>query len=98
MDDQIVWVTGIAISIVGLIGGVIMRDRYVMKALNDGDGKLHSRINLVKDQFVRKEDLDDHLKRMDDSMKELKLDFKERSIATNNRLDAIISAIGNTKP
>lgn len=57
----------LAVSLVGMLGGIITRDRQVMKMIHDGDEKnavelkiaensLHTRINGTKDSFGRELD------------------------------------------
>lgn len=92
MTDEFL-IFGAVVSVVGLIGGVIVRDRYVMKTITDGEKELHARINKVRDDFVRKDDLDGHLTRIDSNIKELKSGLKENGTEMNRRLDKIIAAV-----
>jgi hypothetical protein len=62
---------GIVAAGVAIIGGIIVRDRYVAKSIRDGDAELHSRINKVKDDYVRRDDLDKHLERIEHKLDEL---------------------------
>lgn len=76
-----------------LIGGIVARDRQVAKTIRDGDADLHNRIDDVRDRYVRRDDLDGHLARLDATMKDLKADMKEHSATTNSRLDQLLVAL-----
>lgn len=53
----------------------------VRQSVKDGDDQLHERINRlrqdVSDNYVRRADLDSHMKRLDETLKELRDDQKE---------------------
>lgn len=96
--------------IVVIVGAVIARDRAItntihtnheaaLKESNDGDDKLHSRINDVRETmtngYVRRDDLDGHLQRIEKGVTELRTEMREERRDTNTRLDAVLSAISN---
>lgn len=103
----LVGLTGI---IVVIVGGVIARDRQIVNmihknheeaatAVNDGDDKLHSRVNALRDtitnRYVRRDDLDGHLQRIEKGVSEMRTEIREERRDTNNRLDAVLAAISS---
>lgn len=83
------WVVSTAIGLVVLIGGIIVRDRQVMKTINDGDEKLHQRINRVSDTYVRRDDLNGHIKHIEQMVNQMREEQRE----TNRRIDALLAAM-----
>ena len=71
--------------------GIMRRDR---EASDQRDDVLHKRINDVKDEYVRRDDLDQRLKRIEDQ--------QNRTIATvervHERIDAFLAASGRPPP
>lgn len=76
-------------SVAALVGGAIVRDRQVMKAITDGDKELHARVNDVRDEYVRRDDLDGHLVRLERSMQAIVEGQKE----TNKRIDELLVSL-----
>lgn len=110
MELNPIWIS-ILIAAVGLIGGIIARDRALVRLISDGDEKLHERINRVRDEYVKQSTHDGHMERIDaqvrelrndirEQSKELKVDIREQAKATNDRLDAMLQQLGygRTKP
>lgn|SRR5690606_13742439 len=69
-------VGGFVVAVVGLVGGIIMRDRQLHKTIDDKVGvvnsrldteaaNLHNRINRVRDDMVRHSDLKAHTDRIE---------------------------------
>lgn len=102
---------GLVSVVVVIVGGVIARDRQITNmihknheeltsALNEGDDKLHSRVNELRshvtDQYVRRTDLDGHLGRIEKGVTELRHEMREERRDTNQRLDAVLQALGTT--
>lgn len=85
----------LSVGMVTIIGGIIVRDRQVMKAIQDGDEKLHKRINTVEHSYVRKEDLNGHLR----SIETLVTGVRDEQRATNTRIDNLLTILaGGKKP
>lgn len=93
---------GIGATAVTLIGGFIARDRYIQRQITDGDErsrakasdeaqKLHDRINRVRDEYVRRVDLDAHIIRLDQNVQEIAREMRDGQKGTNQRLDAILA-------
>ena len=90
---EIISVGGI---IVAMVGGFIVRDRMVVRAISEGDSKLHARIDKVKDEYVRRDDLSDHIVRIEKSvaaMKEEQRRTNDEQRRTNERIDKILAAV-----
>jgi len=85
------------VAIVALIGGIMTRDRFILNTIKLGDealrkeldtkaANLHERVNRTRDEFVRREDLDKHLTRLELSMSNVYSEVKE----TNKRMDQVL--------
>ena len=61
----------LAVALVGVVSGAIARDRQLTRMITDGDHALHERIDVVKDNFVRRVDLENHMTRIDTSIRDL---------------------------
>ncbi len=83
----------IGLTIVGLIGGIIVRDRQVHKAIAEGDSVLHARITKVQEEYVRRDDLYNHVRSIENSVNQM----REEQRATNARIDAVLSSLSNVK-
>jgi len=103
---------GAAGFLVALIGGVVARDRQITGMIRDnhnamltetktGDDTLHERINRTRDEvsnnYVRRVDLDGHLRRIEKQVSELRHDMKDERRETNKRLDVLLAAIREGK-
>lgn len=84
--------------LVALVGGVITRDRYMASQIQRGDSRLHERIDRIREDYVKREDLDGHIERLEKGVRDVREDLKEHSRETNRRLDTILSAIGSVHP
>ena len=83
---------GVVLSVVGIaiaaLRAVNARLDNVVEQIKAGDDQLHERVNRVRDDmangYVRRVDLDSHMKRTDDTLKEMRDDQKAimRSLAT----------------
>lgn len=100
MNPEFQWLIGIAITVVLSIAGIAIAAFRSMstkideamadmrKGIKQGEDTLHDRLNRlrqdVSDNFVRRADLESHMKRLDDTMKEIRDDQKQiiRQIAT----------------
>jgi len=101
---------GFGTLLVTIVGGVIARDRAITnmihtnhdentKAIKDGDDVLHERINRTRDDlsnhYVKRTDLDGLIQRIEKSVTEMRQEMREERRDTNQRLDAVLSAISN---
>ena len=51
-------------------------DKELARAMKDSDDKLHDRLNRVRDEYVPRRELDEHMARMDKTLDEIKADQK----------------------
>ncbi len=96
MQTTLVEIIGVGGIIVAMVGGFIVRDRMVARVISEGDGKLHARIDRVKDEYVRRDDLSDHIVRIEksvDAMKEEQRRTNDEQRRTNERIDKILAAV-----
>lgn len=102
---------GLAGLVLAIVGGVIARDRAIVrmihtnhdetaKAIKEGDDRLHERINETRDDmsnsYVKRTDLDGHLQRIEKSVTEMRQEMRAERRDTNKRLDAVLAAISNS--
>jgi uncharacterized membrane protein YvbJ len=90
---ELQWLIGIAVTFVLAIGGIAASafravtsriDKAVdamREAVKNGDDQLHNRVNRLRqdmsDNYVRRVDLDSHMKRVDETLKEMRDDQKK---------------------
>lgn len=98
--SSIEWFIGAAIALTTLIGGIIVRDRQVMKSINDGDSKLHEKLDRVAETYVRRDDLNGHIQSIENICNQIRTDqseatrqMREEQRTTNSRIDELLTAI-----
>jgi peptidoglycan hydrolase CwlO-like protein len=89
MSSELQWLIGEAIALIGLIGGIIARDRQLMNTINSGDEKLHDRITKVQSEYVRRDDLNGHIQSIENSVNQMREEQRE----TNRRIDALLTTL-----
>ena len=73
MDDQLWQLVGILVTISVPAGGaIIIAFRSVYSAMEAKDDVLHERVNRVRDEYVRRVDLDSHMARLESTLKEMR--------------------------
>jgi hypothetical protein len=109
MGEDIKWFIGIASSLavpftVALIASfrslsksIKDGDEKLATSLKDGDDALHARINRTRDEYVRRIDLDDHVKQLREGMKEMRDETREGLKGTNTRLDQVLAVLAQDK-
>ena len=91
---------GWGLTVIVIVGGIIARDRYLLLTISTGDASLqkeldrrtdvlHERVNKTRDEFVRREDLDGHLQRIEGAMRGM----HEEQKGTNKRIDEFMNAM-----
>jgi hypothetical protein len=103
---QITFDAGAAIiGVVALVGGFIVRDRQVMKAIGEGDGKIHDRVDdcvtkqdlqrveektdMIVKEYVQKSDLESQLEPMKTTLSQISVSIRE----SNRRMDKILETV-----
>ena len=86
--DELRWLVGTATTVVLAIATIAIGaframsgrlDRAVEKieiAMRSEDAQLHSRINDVRERYVRRDDFERHMQRLDEALKEIRADQK----------------------
>lgn len=93
MDGDIKWLIGMSVTLIVAFGSALIASfRATTKSIKEGDDQLHERINRTRDDYVRRADLDGHLRRIDDNVKEMRDENREGTRETNRRLDALLTA------
>lgn len=103
MGDDWKWMIGIAVTLTlgwgSLLAGAFWKLVSMVRRVEDemdGNSKeLHARINRVREDTVQKSDLDGHLSRLSEDMREMRNEHRQATKDTNTRLDALLSAIAS---
>ena len=81
MDADIKWIIGIGLSVVvAFVSAVIGAFKSLTNKITKNTYELHSRVDEVKDKYVRRDDLDGHIQRIDRSLHDLR-----KEVAENHR-------------
>ncbi len=75
------------------IGGLIARDRQVMARINEGDEKIQKAVDDVRKEYVRRDDLKDHLQSIEKSLVQSRDEQREMA----RRIDALITSIAKSR-
>ena len=93
-DEAMRWFIGIEITVAMAFASALLTLFYRLSdAIKKGDNVLHERVNDVRDQYVRRSDLDGHMTRIDGSMRDMRADMKEQHRDTQQRLDSVLTAL-----
>jgi len=103
MGDDLKWIIGIAVTLTlgwgtiltGAFWRLVSMIRRVEGEVNGNSKELHARINRVREDTVQKSDLDGHLNRLLNDMREMRDEHRQSRKDTNARLDALLSAIAS---
>lgn len=98
MDGQVIALIGVAGTIVAIVSAIVASHRSTSDKIQKGDDALHERINRVRDEYVRRVDLDGHMARIETNVKELREENREGTRDINRRLDQILTSVGVPKP
>lgn len=97
MDETTKWLIGV---LFGGFSAVAAYARHVATKIETGDDELHHRINQVRDEYVKRVDLDAHISRVEsrlrDTREELRDDIrgvKDEIKGANARLDAVLAKL-----
>jgi hypothetical protein len=107
MQVEITWVISTLVALLALVGGVIARDRYILnviskshedalKAIQQATQNNNDRIDRVKDEYVRRVDLDGRISHLDSTLKGLTSEMRSSATATNQRLDVLLTHFTKT--
>ena len=85
--------TGLGIAAVSMVGGIIFRDRQVIRMINVGDEKLHKRITEFEHDYVRREHLREHIQAIQNTVNQMREEQRE----TNRRIDTVLNALSKAE-
>lgn len=99
--SELQWLIGTAITTVLAIAGIAIaafratasRIDAVAVRVKEGDDQLHDRINRVRDEYVRRVDLDSHLARIETNVRDMREEYREGTREINQRLDAVLISL-----
>lgn len=78
MDPDLKWVIGIGVTVITFIIGLIAGSfRNLAGRITNNTAALHKRIDTVKDTYVRRDDLESHLQRIDSNIRDLRQEMRE---------------------
>lgn len=109
MNADLQWLIGTALGLATFFGGALLTafrslsasikngDDRLAEGIKAGDDQLHERVNRVRDEYVRRVDLDDHVKQLRDGMKEMRDETREGLKETNKRLDQLLAVLAQDK-
>jgi hypothetical protein len=90
MDSNTIIAVVVAVmSLVGMIGGLVLRDRQVMKSISDGDNEVHRRVDVIVKDFVQKSDLKEYLKPLAESINQM----QQEQRAATQRIDRVLAMV-----
>ena len=69
MDGDLKWVIGLAVSMVLAFGTVMI---WTFRNVSAKIAGLHGRVDDVKEKYVRRDDLDGHIMRIDQNVRDLR--------------------------
>lgn len=105
MDEVLRWFYNlVAVVLMAVIGWLVKEMRALAAnltaeaaglrtAITVGDNALHERVNKVRDEYVRRDDLDGHLQRIDGNVNELRREIADGQREMTKRLDAIVERL-----
>lgn len=95
MDGDLKWVVGLAVSVVSLIiAAFVGAFRNLATRISDSSKDVNGRIDDVKEKYVRRDDLNSHLQRLDAGLHDLREDMSKHNAQV---LAAIASARSNSQ-
>ena len=101
MPDWLQILLAVASVLTPVVLAAAARDRQLLSIMNKNKeeavsaaraehNNLHDRINRIRDEFVRRDDFDAHMTRLDKRLDDFRDEMREASASTNRRLDSII--------
>lgn len=101
MTDEIRWLVGLSVTVLVFQAGTLIaafrsltaRVETATATAKEGDDQLHERINRVRDEYVKRVDLDGHMTRMETTVKELREETREGTKEINRRLDQVLTTL-----
>lgn len=82
-------IVAIILALITIVTGAVIRDRQLMNSINEGRSELHDRINTVKENYVRRDDLKD----IKNLIKQYREEQRIETRGTNRRIDEVLVII-----
>lgn len=103
MTGDMQWIIGIAVTATlgwaSILAGAFWRIMAIIRKVEaqakEGDDRLHSRVNRVREDTVHKADLAEVSARISKDLHEIRDEQRSATRDTNTRLDALLNAIAN---
>lgn len=93
-DEAARWFIGIEITVAVAMATALLAAFYRLSdAIRHGDDALHTRINAVRDEYVRRADLENHMSRIDGAMHDMRVEIKDQHRDIQARLDNVLTAL-----
>ncbi len=83
-----------------MLNKIATGDAALVEKIQKGDEQLHSRVNGVRDEYVRRDDLSDRMKHLADGQKHLEDgqgEMRKEQRRMNERLDAVLAELVKDK-
>lgn len=101
--DDLKWMIGIAVTLtlgwgsilIGAFWRLVSMIRRVEDEVDESSKELHARINKTREETVQKADLEGHLARLSNDMREMRHEHRASTKDVNARLDALLAAIAS---
>ena len=94
MGEETKWLIGLLMGAVLTVGGIMIAAfNRLADRISKGDHALHTRINHISEEYVRRIDLDGHLGRVDTAIRDFKNEMREQHRDTQQRLDRVLTAV-----
>lgn len=78
MDPDLKWVIGIGVSLVTFFAGALVGAfRNLTGRITRNTAELHQKIDTVKDTYVRRDDLETNLRRIDANIRDMRQEFRD---------------------
>ncbi len=92
MDDDLKWIIGIMVGIAVTSGGVLIKSfRGLHLKIAENHGHMNTRIDMIKDDYVRRDDLTRDMDRIDTSLHDLRQEIRENNAQVLSAIAAIAS-------
>lgn len=78
MDPELKWAIGVAVTLsTAFTATIIASFRSLAFRISQGNKELHTRVDDVKEKYVRRDDLDGHILRIESGIRDLKDENRE---------------------
>lgn len=86
------WIA-LAVLALAVLGAFTATYRFLLTRIDKGDAELHTRINDVRENFVRRDDHDKHLDRLEKLIESMHKDQREHAARMDARVDNVLTSI-----